>query len=120
MATGPKRRRVLPGFRLTLGYTIFYLCLIVLIPLATLPLKTFSLTWQQIWDTIADPRVVASYKLSIGASLTAATVNAVIGSILAWVLVRYEFPGRRFVDALVDLPFALPTAVAGIVLTTIY
>jgi sulfate transport system permease protein len=113
-------RRVLPGFRLTLACTIVYLSLIVLIPLLTLPAKTATLSWAEIWRTISDPRVVASYRLSIGASIVAATVNGVFGFLLAWVLVRYPFPGRRIVDALVDLPFALPTAVAGIVLTTLY
>ena len=115
-----RRRRVLPGFRLTMGYTVFYLCLIVLIPLMTLPARTASLTWDAFWQTIGDPRVVASYRLSIGAALIAAMVNAVFGFLVAWVLVRYEFPGRRIVDALIDLPFALPTAVAGITLTALY
>ena len=115
-----KRPSVLPGFGLTLGFTLFYLSLIVLIPLSTLPLRTASMTWEAFWATIADPRVVASYRLSLGAALAAATVNAVMGAIVAWVLVRYEFPGRKIVDALIDLPFALPTAVAGITLTTIY
>ena len=113
-------RRVLPGFRLTMGYTVFYLCLIVIIPLLTLPARTASMPWERIWQTISDPRVVASYRLSIGAALAAAAVNAVFGLIVAWVLVRYPFPGRRLIDALIDLPFALPTAVAGITLTTIY
>jgi sulfate/thiosulfate transport system permease protein len=103
-----------------MGFTIFYLCLIVLIPLSTLPIRTASTTWQAFWQTISDPRVVASYRLSIGAALAAATVNAIFGILVAWVLVRYSFPGRRIVDALIDLPFALPTAVAGITLTTIY
>ena len=115
-----KRPSVLPGFGLTLGFTLFYLSLIVLIPLSTLPIRTASMTWAAFWQTITDPRVVASYRLSIGASLAAATVNAVMGALVAWVLVRYEFPGRKFIDALIDLPFALPTAVAGITLTTIY
>jgi sulfate transport system permease protein len=118
MAT--RRRRVLPGFRITLGYTILYLCLIVLIPLMTLPARTASLSWETFWTTISDPRVVASYRLSIGAAFVGACVNAVFGLVVAWVLVRYSFPGRRLVDALVDLPFALPTAVAGITLTAIY
>ena len=111
---------MLPGFRLTMGYTVFYLCLIVLIPLLTLPVRTASLTWDAFWQTISDPRVVASYRLSLGAALVAALVNAVFGFLVAWVLVRYEFPGRRIVDALIDLPFALPTAVAGITLTALY
>ena len=115
-----RSRRVLPGFRLTMGYTVFYLCLIVIIPLLTLPARTASMSWDRFWQTISDPRVVASYQLSIGAALIAASVNAVFGLIVAWVLVRYPFPGRRLIDALIDLPFALPTAVAGITLTTIY
>jgi sulfate transport system permease protein len=116
----PRRRRVLPGFRVTMGYTILYLSLIVLVPLLTLPARAFSMSAERFWATISDPRVVASYRLSIGAALAAAAVNAVFGLIVAWVLVRYPFPGRRLVDALIDLPFALPTAVAGITLTTIY
>jgi sulfate transport system permease protein len=115
-----RRHTVLPGFRVTVGFTIFYLCLIVLIPLLTLPLRTATMGWQAIWQTISDPRVVASYRLSVGAALAAAGVNAVFGLIVAWVLARYRFPGRRIVDALIDLPFALPTAVAGITLTTLY
>jgi sulfate transport system permease protein len=112
-------RRVLPGFNLTLGYTLFYLSLIVLIPLSALLLKTFSLTWVEFWAAVASPRVVASYKLTFGASFIAAFVNVFFGLLLAWVLVRYEFPGKKIVDALVDLPFALPTAVAGISLTAL-
>jgi len=114
------RRRVLPGFGLTMGITLLYLSLIVLIPLATLPARSFTMSWQAFRDTVTDPRVVASYRLSLGASLAAAAVNAVFGGVVAWVLARYSFPGRRVVDALIDLPFALPTAVAGIVLTTLY
>jgi sulfate/thiosulfate transport system permease protein len=114
------KRNVLPGFRMTMGFTVFYLCLIVLIPLLTLPAKTATLSWDKLWATISDPMVVASYRLSVGASLIAASLNAVFGLIVAWVLVRYSFPGKRIIDALVDLPFALPTAVAGITLTTIY
>src|SRR5437868_931643 len=114
------RQTVLPGFRLTLGFTIFYLCLIVIVPLMTLPLKTATLTGEQIWRTITDERVVASYKLSVFTALGAAAVNAVFGLLVAWVLARYQFPGKRLVDALIDLPFALPTAVAGITLTTLY
>jgi sulfate/thiosulfate transport system permease protein len=113
-------KRVLPGFKFTLGYTLVYLGLIVLIPLSAVFLKTLSLTWAQFWNTVTDPRVVASYELSFGLSLVAATINAVFGLMLAWILVRYQFPGKRFVDALVDLPFALPTAVAGIALTSLY
>ena len=114
------RRTVLPGFRWTMGFTLFYLCLIVIVPLLTLPARSATLSWDAFWQTISDPRVVASYRLSIGASLIAAAINAVFGLIVAWVLVRYPFPGRRIVDSLVDLPFALPTAVAGITLTAIY
>ena len=114
------RRRVLPGFGITMGITILYLSLIVLIPLATLPARAFTMSWSAFRDTIIDPRVVASYRLSLGASLAAAVVNAIFGSLVAWVLARYTFPGRRIIDALIDLPFALPTAVAGIVLTTLY
>jgi sulfate transport system permease protein len=114
------RATVLPGFRLTMGFTLFYLCLIVLLPLLTLPVRSATMTWDAFWQTVSDPRVVASYRLSIGASLAAASINAVFGLIVAWVLVRYSFPGRRIVDSLVDLPFALPTAVAGITLTAIY
>jgi sulfate/thiosulfate transport system permease protein len=111
------RSTVLPGFRLTLGFTIFYLCLIVLVPLMTLPARTAAMGWNAIWQTISDPRVVASYRLS---ALIAAGVNAVFGLIVAWVLARYQFPAKRIVDAFIDLPFALPTAVAGITLTTLY
>ena len=112
-------RRVLPGFNITLGYTLLYLSLIVLIPLSTLVFKTFTLTWDQFWVAISAPRVLASYRLTIGASLLAATVNLFAGLLVAWVLVRYQFPGKKIVDALVDLPFALPTAVAGIALTAL-
>lgn len=114
------QRSVLPGFRLTLGFTLLYLSLVVLIPLAGVFVKTSSLTWIQFWDTVTAPRVLASYRLSFGTSLLAAGVNLVCGLLVAWVLVRYQFWGKRFVDALVDLPFALPTAVAGIALTAIY
>ena len=117
---GLKRSNVLPGFRLTLGFTLLYLCLIVLVPLLTLPARTATMGWDAIWQTVSDPRVVASYKLSVGAALIAAGVNAVFGLIVAWVLARYQFPGKRIVDAFIDLPFALPTAVAGITLTTLY
>jgi sulfate/thiosulfate transport system permease protein len=116
MAAGKK---VLPGFQLTLGYTLFYLFLIVLIPLSALLFKTFSLTLDQFWAAVASPRVLASYRLTFGASLLAASVNVVAGLLVAWVLVRYSFPGKKIVDALVDLPFALPTAVAGISLTAL-
>ncbi len=123
MASSPlrkrTRRRVLPGFKLTLGYTLLYLSLIVLIPLSALVFKTFTLTWDQFWSAVTGPRVLASYRLTFGASLFAALVNVVFGLLIAWVLVRYKFPGKRIVDALVDLPFALPTAVAGIALTAL-
>jgi sulfate transport system permease protein len=112
-------RRVLPGFHLTLGYALLYLSLIVLIPLSALVFKTFTLTWDQFWTAVTAPRVMASYRLTFGASLIAALVNLVFGLLVAWVLVRYKFPGKRIVDALVDLPFALPTAVAGISLTAL-
>jgi len=115
-----RSRSVLPGFRITLGFTLFYLAVVVLIPLAGLPVRTASMGWQQFWSTVTDPRVVASYRLTLGTAFFAACVNAVFGLLAAWVLVRYSFPGRRIVDALVDLPFALPTAVAGITLTTLY
>jgi sulfate transport system permease protein len=112
--------RVLPGFRLTLGYTLAYLSLLVLIPLAAVFLKTAQLSFAEFWDVVTAPRVVASYKLSFGMSLLAAAINAVFGLMLAWALVRYSFPGKKLIDALVDLPFALPTAVAGIALTALY
>jgi sulfate transport system permease protein len=112
-------RKVLPGFRLTLGYTLAWLCVIVLIPLSALVLKSLTLDWGQFWAAVSSPRVLASYRLTFGASFIAALVNVVFGLLLAWVLVRYRFPGKRIVDALVDLPFALPTAVAGISLTAL-
>jgi sulfate transport system permease protein len=115
-----RRHSVLPGFGLSLGFTMTYLGLIVLVPLSTLVAKTAGLGWQAFWATVTTPRVVSSYRLSFGASFLAAVINAVFGLLVAWVLVRYRFPGRRLVDALVDLPFALPTAVAGITLTTLY
>src|SRR5450830_1384672 len=114
------RKRVIPGFHLSLGFTLFYLGLIVLIPLSAVFLKTFTMTWPAFWDTISSERVVASYRLTFGASFLAALINVVFGGIVSWVLVRYEFPGKRFIDAMVDLPFALPTAVAGITLATLY
>ncbi|MFT4268232.1 MAG: sulfate ABC transporter permease subunit CysT [Xenophilus sp.] len=122
-ATGRKGRgvslRVLPGFGLTLGYTLLYLSLIVLIPLTALVFKTFTLTWDQFWAAVSAPRVLASYRLTFGASFLAALLNLFFGLLVAWVLVRYEFPGKKIIDALVDLPFALPTAVAGISLTAL-
>jgi sulfate/thiosulfate transport system permease protein len=115
-----RRHSVLPGFDLALGFALLYISLIVLIPLSATFLKTFSLTWTQFWDNVTSPRVLASYRLTFGTSLAAALLNAFFGLIVAWVLVRYRFPCKRLVDALVDLPFALPTAVAGIALTAIY
>jgi sulfate transport system permease protein len=115
-----RKIRVLPGFKLTLGFTLFYLGLIVLIPLGAVFWKTASLTWPQFWQTITMPTAMASYRLTFGASFCAALVNVVFGLIVAWVLVRYEFFGKKIVDALVDLPFALPTAVAGITLAALY
>ncbi|MFJ7565557.1 sulfate ABC transporter permease subunit CysT [Herminiimonas sp. NPDC097707] len=112
--------RVLPGFHLSLGFTIFYLSLIVLIPLSAVFLKTFTMSWEAFVAAVTSDRVIASYKLTFGASLLAATFNAFFGGIVAWVLVRYTFPGKKIIDALVDLPFALPTAVAGIALTALY
>jgi sulfate/thiosulfate transport system permease protein len=112
--------RVLPGFHLTLGCTLLYLGLVVLIPLAATFIKTSTLTWQEFWGAVASPQALASYRLSFGASFFAALFNSIFGLVVAWVLVRYQFWGRRIVDALVDLPFALPTAVAGITLATLY
>ncbi|CAA2137508.1 sulfate ABC transporter permease subunit CysT [Hyphomicrobium sp. ghe19] len=113
-------KRVLPGFGLSLGFTLVYLSLIVLIPLSAVFLKTSTMSWDEFVNAVAAPRVVASYKLTFGASFLAAAINAVFGLLLAWGLTRYTFPGRKIVDALIDLPFALPTAVAGIALTAIY
>ncbi len=115
-----KKKSIVPGFRLTLGVTLFYLVLMVIIPLAGLVFKTSTLSWDQLWRTISSPRVLAAVRLSVGAALAAALVNAVFGTLLAWVLTRSKFPGRSLVDALVDLPVALPTAVAGLALTAIY
>lgn len=115
-----KETRVLPGFGLSLGYTLIYLSLIVLIPISAVFIKTFEMTLPEFWAAVASERVVASYKLTFGASLLAAAINVVFGSLLAWAITRYTFPGRKLVDALIDLPFALPTAVAGIALTAIY
>lgn len=120
MMLRPRQPNVLPGFGLTLGFTIGYLSLIVLIPLAMAFLRAFDLTWDQFWQAVAAPRVAASYRLTFGAAFLAATFNTFFGLMIAWVLVRYRFPGQRLVDALVDLPFALPTAVAGITLATLY
>ena len=115
-----RRHSVLPGFGIALGFTLLYLSLIVLIPLSATFLKTFSLTWEAFWTAVTAPRVLASYRLTFGVSLLAALINAVFGLLVAWVLVRYQFPGKRIVDAFVDLPFALPTAVAGIALAAVY
>src|SRR6266516_1238897 len=113
-------RSVLPGFGLSLGITCTYLSLMVLLPLATVFTRTADLSWSEFWATVSNPRVVASYRVTFGASLVAALVNTVFGLLVAWVLARYRFPGRRLVDAMVDLPFALPTAVSGIALTALY
>ena len=115
-----RKTNILPGFGLSLGFTIFYLSVIVLIPLSAAFFKTVTVSWPTIWETISSPRVVASYRLSFGVSAVAALVNGFFGFLVAWVLVRYSFPGKKIVDALVDLPFALPTAVAGIALTAVY
>ena len=115
-----KRRSVLPGFGLSLGFTMFYISLLVILPLSMIFFQTAAAPWEKIWHTISDARVVASYKLSIGSSLLAATINVIFGVLIAWVLVRYRFPGAKIIDGLVDLPFALPTAIAGIALTTLY
>lgn len=120
MALSLKQRSILPGFGLAMGFTLCYLCLIVLIPLSASFLKASTLGWDQFWKTISDPRALASYRLTFGASFIAAGINLVFGLLVAWVMVRYNFPGKRIFDSLVDLPFALPTAVAGIALTAIY
>jgi len=115
-----RQHSILPGFGLAMGFTVFYLCLIVLIPLGAAFLKTFSMSWSHFWDTVTGPRALASYRLTLGASFAGAAINTLMGMIVAWVLVRYEFRGKSIVDALVDLPFALPTAVAGITLTALF
>ncbi|MEK8128461.1 sulfate ABC transporter permease subunit CysT [Paenibacillus filicis] len=115
-----KERSILPGFGLSMGFTVLYLSLIVLFPLSAIFIKTSGMGWTDFWTTVSDDRVIASLKISFGTAFAAALVNAVFGFIVAWVLVRYTFPGKKIIDALVDLPFALPTAVAGIALTTIY
>jgi len=123
MRLWPRRRKhhtVLPGFRATMGFTILYLSVVVLIPLSGLPIRTASMGWDAFWHTISDPRVIAACRLTFTTAFWAACANGFFGPIVAWVLVRYEFPGRRVVDAAIDLPFALPTAVAGITLTTLY
>ncbi|PAU88350.1 sulfate ABC transporter permease subunit CysT [Pseudomonas sp. WN033] len=120
MSLAAKKRRVIPGFGLTMGFTLLYLSFIFLIPVGGLLLYTLLMSWDDFWRAVSHPQVVASYKLSFGASLIGATINLVFGALVAWVLVRYSFPGKKIVDALVDLPFALPTAVAGIALVTLY
>ena len=114
-----RKHSVIPGFGLTLGFTVLYLSLIVIIPMSGLVFKTATLTWDSFWSTITAPRVVAAYKLSFTTAFIAGLINAVFGLLLAWVLVRYRFVGKRIVDAMVDLPFALPTAIAGITLTAL-
>ncbi|MGC4033401.1 MAG: sulfate ABC transporter permease subunit CysT [Tepidisphaeraceae bacterium] len=114
------RRNVIPGFKLSLGYTLFYLCLIVLIPLSALAIKSTQLSWHEFKATLTDPFIISAFKLSLGASIIAALINGVFGLIVAWVLVRYRFPGRKIFDAIIDLPFALPTAVAGITFAAVF
>lgn len=121
--TTPTKRKkitVLPGFKLTLGYTVLYISILVLLPLSTLVWNTMQLSWADFWAVITDPRVVASYKVTFGTALIAALINVIFGTMIAWVLVRYDFFGKKLIDGLVDLPFALPTAVAGIALTALY
>jgi len=120
MFLAKSRKNIIPGFGLTFGFTVFYLSIIVLIPLSAIFISTAALSWDAFWSAVSSPRVVASYRLTFGASLVAALVNAVFGLLTAWVLVRYRLPGKRIIDALVDLPFALPTAVAGITLASVY
>ena len=115
-----RQNNVLPGFGPTLGFTVFYLSLIVLIPLSALVFRTAGLTWGEFISTVTAPRVLASYKVTFGSAMIAAVINSIFGVLVAWVLVRYRFPGKRLIDALIDLPFALPTAVAGIALATLY
>ncbi len=120
MKSKNKNRKVIPGFGLTMGFTMLYLSLIVLLPIAAVVIKTLPMGWEGFWASVTTPRVLASYRITFGASLVAALINLVFGVLTAWVLIRYEFPGKKIIDALVDLPFALPTAVAGITLCTIY
>jgi len=120
MKSSFRQPSILPGFGLTLGFTTFFLCAIVLIPLAALVMKTATMGWTEFLGVLLNPRAVASYRLSFGCSLLAAGINSVFGFIIAWTLVRYEFPGRKFIDALIDMPFALPTAVSGIALTAVF
>jgi sulfate transport system permease protein len=120
MMTMSRKRRVLPGFGITMGFTLLYLSLIVLIPISTILLKTATLSWSEFWGTVTSARTLAAYRLSLETAWIAASVNVISGLLVAWVLVRYRFPGKRIIDGLVDLPFALPTAVAGIALTSLY
>jgi sulfate/thiosulfate transport system permease protein len=120
MMTTPRTHRVLPGFGITMGFTLLYLSLIILIPLSTILLKTATLSWSDFWGTVTSPRTLAAFRLSLETAWSAASVNVIFGLLVAWVLVRYHFPGKRLIDGLVDLPFALPTAVAGIALTSLY
>lgn len=120
MQTGATKRGVLPGFGLTMGYSVLYLSLVVLIPLSALLLNSTGLTWGKFWEVATDPRVLASYKVSLLTAAAAGLIDTVLGLLLAWVLVRYDFPGKKIFDAMIDLPFALPTAVAGVSLTAIY
>jgi sulfate transport system permease protein len=120
MTTASRQQRILPGFGLAMGFTLTYLALLVLIPLSTLVVKTTTMTWSEFWSAVLAPRNLAAFRLSFGAAFAAAVINLGFGLLVAWVLERYDFPGRRLVDGLVDLPFALPTAVAGIALTTMY
>lgn len=115
-----KTKSVLPGFGISMGFTLFYLCLIVIIPLSAVFIKTSGMSLSHFWDTVTNPRVLASYKVSFLTAFTAASINVIFGLLVAWVLVRYRFPGKKIIDSLIDLPFALPTAVAGIALTAIY
>jgi sulfate transport system permease protein len=117
---GSDHSNPLPGFGITLGFTVLYLSILVLIPIAVLSINALSLSWRQFWDLATNARAMAAYELSLGAALVAALLNAVFGSLLAWVLVRYRFPGRRLLDGLVDFPFALPTAVAGLTLANLF
>jgi sulfate transport system permease protein len=120
MMTMSRKRRVLPGFGITMGFTLLYLSLIVLIPISTILVKTATLSWSEFWGTVTSARTLAAYRLSLETAWIAASVNVISGLLVAWVLVRYHFPGKRIIDGLVDLPFALPTAVAGIALTSLY
>ncbi|KTD83428.1 sulfate ABC transporter permease subunit CysT [Paenibacillus etheri] len=119
-ASATTRRKILPGFGITMGYSVLYLSLVVLLPLSALLFNSTGLSWAKFWDVATDPRVLASYRVSLSTAAAAAFVDAILGLLLAWVLVRYEFPGKRIFDALIDLPFALPTAVAGVSLTALY